>query len=173
MKWSHCLGKVSPLKTVPHCRSSPLPLQAPPKGHCGESTYSQDIFYIFLNSCRAFSEVLADLKSLTRGCTPPPATILFWFSMFSVVKAIMAMPAINCIVSDLSINMSTRMLIPIMLAIRCCWCRVTPANAHRALAPATWKHIAHEMIGSGKCPYLPQGWLLEIPKGRGLKSQFF
>ena len=28
------------------------------------------------------------------------------------------------------------MLMPIMLAMRCCWCRVTPANAHNALAPA-------------------------------------
>lgn len=132
---------------------SPRSVQQPPSAfpirNSGECTKEsqQDISDTFLANCRplnlqTFSEVLADLKSLTRGCTPPPATILFWFSMFSVVKAIMAMPAINCRVSDLSINMSTRMLMPIMLAMRCCWCGVTPASAHRALAPETPKNTA-------------------------------
>lgn len=86
-----------------------------------------------------FSEVFGALNSRTRGWTPPPATTRFWFSMFSVVNAIIAIPAIYCRVSDFIISISTRMLMPIMLAMRCCWCRVTPANAHNALAPAMMK----------------------------------
>lgn len=103
-----------------------------------------------------FSDVFGALNSRTRGWTPPPATTRFWFSMFSVVNAIIAIPAIYCRVSDFIISISTRMLMPIMLAMRCCWCRVTPANAHNALAPAMMKKRNQlRFMHWGEHPLLP------------------
>lgn len=71
----------------------------------------------------------------TSGGIPPPLTISRWFGKFSFVNAMIAIPAMYWSFSDFNINISTKMLIPIISAICCCCRRVSPASAQSALAP--------------------------------------